>query len=86
MSLLPHDFSDLKNAWNIFKTTFTTASDKHAPIRSFRIKGQAKPWINDDILQLHKQRDILHVKAREKRCDDIFEQYRVMRNLITSKI
>ena len=86
MSLLPQDFSDLENAWNIFKTTFTTVSDKHAPIRSFRIKGQAKPWINDDILQLIKQRDNLHVKAREKRCDDTFKQYRVMRNLITSKI
>ena len=42
MCKLSYDDTDLELSW--FKSTFTTISDKHAPMRTFKIKGNSVPW------------------------------------------
>ena len=37
-----------------------------APVRNYKIKGIAKPWISGDIIELMKHRDKLYKKPLKK--------------------
>ena len=86
MCKLYYDDTDLELSWNRFKSTFTTISDKHAPMRTFKIKGNSVPWIDEDIVNLMRERDKLHKKALSLKCHDTMLVYRKYRNIVTKKI
>ena len=46
MCKLSYDDTNLELSWNRFKSIFTNISDKHAPMRTFKIKGNSVPWID----------------------------------------
>ena len=59
---------------------FNDVIDKHAPIKTHRIKNEVQPeWVTSDILDRIKQRDILKKEGR-------FDDYRIARNEVSSII
>ena len=59
---------------------FNDVIDKHAPIKTHRIKNEVHPeWVTSDILDKIKQRDNLKKEGR-------FDNYRIARNEVSSII
>ena len=83
---LNFDEENLHTSWENFKHAFLEISNEHAPFRSFKIKGNSKPWVTGEIVDLMKNRDYLHKLAIRHNCKVTFDRYRAARNLVTSKI
>ena len=81
-----HKFSTVENAWQIFKESFLNICNRHAPVRTSKIKPTHKPWITKDIISLIHQRNKLHSLALKLNSRLLFEEYRKMRNLVTLEI
>ena len=78
------------NLCSFFTNTITTAYDTFAPSRSILCNTRRKPWVNNGIRILMKQRDKVFKQARAANSKDLFDVYkdlrRTIRNLIdTSK-
>ena len=55
-------------------------------MRTYRIKGNAQPWVNHDIVCEMRHRDDLHERAIKLNDDNLFNEYRKTRNRVTKKI
>ena len=56
-----HTHVAVNNAWKSWKHEFLKICNKHAPIRSCRVKHASNPWITRDILDLiNKKRLLIH--------------------------
>ena len=56
----------------------------HAPVRTFKIKSNSKPWITGDLVDLMKYRDKRHKLAVTNKNADFEHEYRKVRNQVTS--
>ena len=54
-------------SWEQWKLAYTEICDKHAPMKSLRLKNRSNPWITHDIIKLMYQRDNVHAKAIQKK-------------------
>ena len=54
-----HTNADVNNAWKSWKLEFLEICNKHAPIRSSRVKHASNPWITRDILNLINKKNYL---------------------------
>lgn len=70
----------VEEAWNFFYTEVKTVIDKHAPVRTIKVKGRHLPWINCNLLQLFKQRDKAWVKYRLSKDESDGTIYKQLRN------
>ena len=65
---------------DVWYDCFNDVIDKHAPIKTHRIKNEVQPeWVTSDILDKIKQRDNLKKEGR-------FDDYRIARNEVSSII
>ena len=86
-SLPIEDYSaSTEQVWHDFKDGFMKVCDKHAPVRSYKVKKNSKPWITSDIVDKMNERDRLHKKANALKCDKLFNKYRTVRNQINKSI
>ena len=76
----------LETLWHIFKEGFKDISNKHAPLRSYRVKANSQPWISQDIVNLMKERDKLYKEAISTDNDNLYSVYRKTRNYVTQRI
>ena len=68
------NMSDVNEALNFWNKTFLHCFNKHAPLKSKRVKSASLPsWINPNINQARKKRDLFH-KLKD------FNQYKLWRN------
>ena len=87
VALLNLDTSmNLKELWKSFKDIFMSISNKHAPLRTYRIKGNSLPWINQLVIDAIKERDKLHEIAVKQKDEALFKNYRIARNNVTKLI
>ncbi len=42
------------DAWNFIYSKVTNVINKHAPLKTIRVKGSHLPWINSDLINLYK--------------------------------
>ncbi|XP_069941386.1 uncharacterized protein [Cherax quadricarinatus] len=61
--------TDVNDAWEKFKTMFTTILDNIAPVKEVRIKRRTEPWMNTEILDNMKFRDQLLKRFKANRQD-----------------
>ena len=58
----------------MWKNEFNRICNKHAPVKSSRVKQTENPWITDNILKLINHREYLLKKAlTSKHHDDFIE-------------
>ena len=77
---------DVELAWNFFHMEFLKLINKHAPLRTFRIKGRKNRWFSTEIGNLLKERDIAWAKARKTKVEVDSIIFRQLRNKCTSLI
>lgn len=78
--------TDVQEHWACFKSDFMKLCDKHAPIKSRRLKPRFNPWIDSSIIRDMYKRD--HIKSRAIVTKDpaVLNEYRRLRNVVTSRI
>ena len=84
LAVLPLDsierYANIDDALEAWYSLFVETINKHAPIKTHRIKKDIQPdWPNSEILDNMKDRDKLKKQGR-------FAEYKVLRNRITSLI
>ena len=60
--------------------------NKHAPLKTYRVKTRSNPWITRDIRSLMYRRDYIHDKAKMTKNDELFKQYKILRNKVVDQI
>ena len=54
--------SDPNDMWQEWKNLFVSCMDKHAPLKSKRIRNKRSPWITSELLLRIRRRDVLKKK------------------------
>jgi hypothetical protein len=78
--------TDVNKVWNEFVYVFNGVCDKHAPIKTARLKNVKNPWITESIKSDMKRRDYLKSKAIKCKDQTIWDEYKVTRNKINCEI
>lgn len=73
-------------AWTSFRDTLINTTDKHAPMRTRRVRSNALPWLMDELRALIMQRNFHHKKALKSGSESDWQVYWSLRNLVTSRI
>ena len=61
--------------WLKWKCSFLSIANKHAPLRTMRVRTRSSPWITSELKKRMHDRDILKIKASKKQ-----------RNIVNSEI
>jgi len=72
--------------WEKFKNAFIKVSDTHAPFKSMRLRHKHKPWVTREVIDLMHRRDHAHKRAVRSKSTPDWDEYRMLRNLVTAKI
>jgi hypothetical protein len=85
----PHletDHCSVNESWHKWKDKFLQICDKHAPLRHMRVKNRNNPWIDNDVLEKMYERDHKHRKAVSSKDNELWNQYKCLRNEVTALI
>ena len=77
---------DVNHAWSIWHSTFMSIINHHAPMKSKRIRGNALPWLDGEIIQLMRQRDRAQKIAKHSGSQNNWDVYKKLQNLVTEQI
>ena len=77
---------ELNEKWHLFKKCFIDICNDHAPVCTRRLKERHNPWIDGSILELMYKRDSVKRRAVKLKDEDLFGDYKKLRNEVTSKI
>jgi hypothetical protein len=80
------DQSNVNESWHKWKDKFLQICDKFAPIRRMRVKNRNNPWMDNEVLDKMYERDYIHKKAVSDRDNELWKQYKCLRNEVTSLI
>ena len=58
----------------------------HAPIKSKRVRGASLPWLDGEIMQLMRHRDLANKTAKRSGSPNDWNEYKKLRNKVTEKI
>ena len=72
--------------WNEWKRMFLSCADKHAPLRTKRVRGTKSPWINTTVKRLMHERDILKIKAIRTREHRDWLKFKKHRSFVNNQI
>ena len=74
-----------EDACSFLSSELTKVIDKHAPLKTFRVKGRHLPWISTELLNLFKQRDKAWAKYHLSNSPADWDIYKGLRNTCTTK-
>ena len=74
--------SDVIKGWGNWKEEFLKICDHHATM----VVNMNSPWITPQIIKMMYQRDYMHRKAVDAQCDNMWQEYRELRNKINNTI
>ena len=66
--------------WDFWKHLLASVIDKHAPLRTKRVKNKRSPWISNELLREIHKRDFLKKKAASTNDPSIWKQFKDARN------
>lgn len=86
VSQLPWDivyqFDNPNICWQVWKSLFLEALDRHAPLRRKRLKENAIPWVTPQIKQRMRKRDFHKKQAVKHNSQTQWELYKTERNKV----
>ena len=77
---------ELDQVWKLWKEDFIEISDKHAPIKTVRMKQNMRCWITPDIAKLINRRDQMKLTAKLTNNQENWNEYRNLRNKVKRMI
>ena len=77
-------FDCLEDKVSVFNTLFLDVLDRHAPMRTVRVKKKPAPWISKQIRDEMDHRNKLYRLFRRNRLEVSWETFKAQRNCVTS--
>ena len=71
---------DPNKMWETWKNVFTSIADKHAPLRTCKVRSKHTPWLTNEIKKQMNHRDYLKQKATQTKSRHFYEAYKIARN------
>ena len=81
-----HTCDDVEVAAKVFTDVFTEILDKHAPLKIIQNRCNYVPYINKDLQNLMKERDLLKKSAASSGDPKVYEFYKKARNEVSTKL
>ncbi|CAB4021257.1 Hypothetical predicted protein, partial [Paramuricea clavata] len=81
-----NEFDDVNDACDTWTSVFSEVIEKHAPVRSFRVRNKPSPWLNSELKYLMINRDKLKKKAISSNNSESLSAYKQQRNFVNNKI
>ena len=72
--------------WLQWKCLFLSIVDKHAPLRTMRVRTRSSPWITSELKKRMHDRDILKIKASKSNDPSDWTLFKKQRHLVNSDI
>ena len=72
---------NVQDAWDFLFSELNTVIDKHAPLKTNKVKGRHLPWISADLIRLFRQRDAAWAIFHKSKNPADWDDYRRLRNL-----
>ena len=73
-------------ALDYFMNLFSAVCDKHAPIKKLTVRSLKAPWLDEELRNLMRERDLLKRSAIMSGNVADWQAYRSLRNIITKFI
>ncbi|XP_028403934.1 uncharacterized protein LOC114526522 [Dendronephthya gigantea] len=70
-------------AWN---NLFLSIANKHAPIKTTRIKGSKLPWLTTELMDAMRKRDFYRKMAKKSNLQRHWTLYKDLRNFVNSEV
>ena len=81
-----YESSDPNEMWQQWKCTFLAIADKHAPLKTMRVRSRSSPWITAELKDLMHNRDILKIKAIKTNDPNDWAVFKKQRNLVNKQV
>ena len=72
----------VNTAWKVFQTSFINILDEVAPVKEIRVKQRTELWMNNDILDMLKERDRALYNFRKSGSSEDYKIFCVFKNTI----
>ncbi|CAB4040195.1 Hypothetical predicted protein, partial [Paramuricea clavata] len=79
-------FDDVEDKLQAFNSLFIDILDKHAPIKTFKIRGRPNPCVTENIRELMKTRDRWRKRAKETNDPEAWIEYKNLKHKVRSEI
>ena len=66
--------------WETWMNVFTSIADKHAPLRTRKVRSKHTPWLTNEIKKQINHRDYLKQKATRTKSRHFYEAHKITRN------
>ncbi len=80
------NFDNPNDMWHVWKDTFNSVAEKHAPLRTKRVRASKSPWITPELKRRMHQRDVLKIKASRSNNPGDWAAFKQIRNLVNNEI
>ena len=85
-TVFPYQNENPNEMWNSWKHLLMSVIDKHAPLKTKRIRNNRSPWITNELVgEIHK-RDFLKKKATSTNNPLIWKEFKDARNKVNNSI
>ena len=81
-----YESSDPNEMWQQWKCTFLAIADKHASLKTMRVRSRSSPWITAELKDLMHNRDILKIKAIKTNDPNDWAVFKKQRNLVNKQV
>ena len=78
--------SEPNQMWHAWKKIFNNVVDRHAPLRTKRVRGSKAPWITIELKELMHQRDFLKIRAIQSKNPQDWSAFKKARNTVNNDI
>ena len=72
--------------WSQWKCFFLPIANKHAPLRTMRVRARSSPWITSTLKRRIHDRDILKIKVSKSKNPSDWMQFKKKRNIVNKEI
>ena len=79
-------YSNPNDMWKIWRDLFISSVDKHAPLKTKRIRNKKSPWITSELLSKTHKRDYLKKDALSANDQALWEEYKHARSQANNAI
>ena len=76
--------SNPNDMWNEWKESFLAIVNKHAPLRTTRVRARGSPWITSELKKQMHDRDILKLRAIRSKNPNDWVHFKRQRNKVNS--
>lgn len=77
---------NMEDVWQCWSTCVLKVMNKHAPLRTYRVRDRSNPWMTRDIIDMMYKRDHALKRSRETGSPQFYNEYKLLRNTIVNEI